>query len=162
MRLMQAKTPAIFQATFVADSFIAKNDVLAYDATNDKWNLYEVKGTNAVKENSEGHRDHIDDIAFQLSVLRRARVAVGRCFIIHLNKEYIRSGDIDLSALFVTDDVTEKIEARLPEIEEKMEVAQGYLSSEKETGRMRVCLQSTEEALYKPALESAHTYVFSP
>jgi hypothetical protein len=33
VRLMQAKTPTILQATFVAEGFIAKNDMLAYDPT---------------------------------------------------------------------------------------------------------------------------------
>jgi hypothetical protein len=132
VRLMQAKTATILQATFVVDGFIAKSDMLAYDATKDTWDLYEVKGTNAVKENSGGERNHIDDLAFQLSVLKRAGVAVGRCFIIHLNKKYIRFGDVDLKALFGTDDVTEKTEARLPEIEEQMAVARDYLASEKE------------------------------
>lgn len=132
VRLMQAKTATILQATFVVDGFIAKSDMLAYDAKNHAWDLYEVKGTNAVKENSGGARNHIDDLTFQLSVLKRAGVPTGRCFIIHLNKKYIRSGDIDLKALFVTDDVTEKIESRLPEIEKKMALAREYLASEKE------------------------------
>lgn len=130
--LMEKETSTIFQATFFVDGFIAKNDMLSYDSENTKWNLYEVKGTNAIKEDSAGNRDHIDDLAFQLSVLRRAGVQVGKCFIIHLNKEYVRNGDIDLKALFEIEDVTEKIEARLPEIEEKMKVAKEYLSSEKE------------------------------
>lgn len=132
LSLIDAKTPTIFQATFVVDGFIAKNDMLVYDKANDKWDLYEVKGTNSLKEEGAGSRDHIDDLAFQLSVLRRARVNVGRCFVIHLNKDYIRAGDIDLKALFAFDDVTEKIEARLPVIEEKMKVAKEFLTSEKE------------------------------
>jgi Domain of unknown function(DUF2779) len=132
LRLMQAKTMTIIQATFLVDGFIAKNDMLRYDATNDKWDLYEVKGVNSVKENSEESRDHINDLAFQFSVLKRAGVTIGHCFIIHLNKEYVRFGEIDLKALFPIDDVTDKIEARLPEIENKMKVAQEYLASEKE------------------------------
>ncbi len=131
-KFMVSKTPTIFQATFFVDGFIAKNDMLSFDASNDKWDLYEVKGTNSIKEDSAGNRDHIDDLAFQLSVLYRAGVGVGKCFIIHLNKEYIRIGDIDLKTLFEIEDVTEKIKARLPEIEEKMKVAREYLNSEKE------------------------------
>lgn len=128
----EAKTPTLFQATFLVDGFITKNDMLSYDASTGRWDLYEVKGTNAIKEDSAGDRDHIDDLAFQLSVLKRDSVNVGRCFIIHLNKEYIRSGDLDHKALFAIEDVTAKIEARLPEIEERMTVAKEYLNSEKE------------------------------
>lgn len=131
-KLLAAKTSTIFQATFFVEGFIVKNDMLSYDSTNDRWNLYEVKGTNAIKEDSAGNRDHIDDLAFQLSVLRRAGVAIGKCFLIHLNKEYVRIGDIDLKSLFEIEDVTEKIEARLLGIEEKMKVAKEYLNSDKE------------------------------
>ncbi len=138
--LMREKTATIFQATFLVDGFIAKNDMLVYDKVGDKWDLYEVKGTNSLKEEGAGSRDHIDDLAFQLSVLRRSNANVGRCFIIHLNKEYVRAGDIDLKALFVVDDVTDKIEARLPEIEEKMKVAKEYLTSEKEPPRGCECV----------------------
>lgn len=131
-RLMAAKSPTIFQATFLVDGFIAKNDMLSYDVEHDCWNLYEVKGTNSVKEDGAGNRDHIDDLAFQLRVLRRDGVKVGKCFLVHLNKEYIRNGDLDLNALFEMEDVTEKIEARLPDIEERMKVAGEYLNSDRE------------------------------
>src|SRR3989344_5951713 len=67
-RYMLSKIPAIFQATFVVDGFIAKNDVLAYEKKSEHWDLYEIKGTNSLKENGGG-RDHIDDLAFQASVL---------------------------------------------------------------------------------------------
>ena len=131
-KLMKAKTPTIFQATFLVDGFIAKTDMLVYDALNDKWDVCEVKGTNAVKENSGSTRDDIDDLAFQVSVLSRVGVVLGKNFLLHLNKEYIRSGDIDLTALFVKDDVTEKVAARRPAVESQMEVAQEYLATEKE------------------------------
>ena len=139
-RLMDAKTPALFQATFLVDGFLAKNDVLAYDAANDRWDVYEVKGTNAMKEESAGGRDHTDDVAFQVSVLRRAGVAVGRCFVIHLNKNYVRAGDIDLAALFEIEEVTEKIEARLPQIEQEMHAATAYVHAEQEPAGGCACV----------------------
>ncbi len=133
VRFMASKVPTIFQATFLVDNFIAKNDMLSYDTEQNLWNLYEVKGTNSLKEDSgEGGRDHIDDLAFQVAVLNRAKIPLGRYFVIHLNKEYVRLGDLDLNALFTIDDVTEKVAARLPEIEVQMALAQDYLNKEKE------------------------------
>ncbi len=130
--LVEAKTKVIFQATFVADGFIAKNDVLAYDVANDVWDLYEVKGTNSVKESSGSERDHIDDLAFQSCVLRKAGIAVGKCFVIHLNREYIRVGDIDLKNLFIIEDVTEKVSLVHETVEDRMNLAKEYLGSTKE------------------------------
>ena len=70
-----------------------------------------MKGTNALKEESAGGRDHTDDVAFQVSVLHRARVAVGRRFVIHLHKNYVRAATSISEALFEIEEVTVKIEA---------------------------------------------------
>ncbi len=113
-RFMSMKVPAIFQATFVEDGFLAKNDVLAYDKKSNKWNLYEVKGTNSLKENVS-ERDHIDDLTFQASVLKRAGVKVNKYFLVHLNKEYIKMGELDVEELFLKDDVTDKVLNKLEE-----------------------------------------------
>jgi hypothetical protein len=131
VRLMTAKVPSIFQATFIVDGFLARNDALVFDAASSCWDLYEVKGTNSIKENGPDH-DHIDDLAFQASVLKRAGIPIGKYFLVHLNKEYVRLGELDLNALFVKEDQTEKVLARLPKTEEQMEAAKEYLNSEKE------------------------------
>src|SRR3989344_7420791 len=52
VRLMTAEIHAIFQATFIVDDFIARNDALVFDSANNCWDLYEVKGTNSLKENN--------------------------------------------------------------------------------------------------------------
>jgi hypothetical protein len=130
-QFMTALSPAIFQATFVVDGFIAKNDVLAYNAETKVWDLYEIKGTNSLHEDG-GDRDHIDDIAFQASVLRRAKVPTGKYYILHLNKEYVRMGDLDIKQLFIVDDVTEKVDDRLPQVEEQMASALHHLTSDTE------------------------------
>lgn len=130
IRLMAEKNPAVFQSTFIEDGFIVRTDVLKYDSEHDCWDLYEIKATNSIKES--GERDHIIDITFQASVLRRARIPMGRYFHMRLNKEYVRAGDLDIQVLFEIEDVTERIMERLPEIEEKMEVARQYLNQENE------------------------------
>ena len=130
-RLMAAKTPTIFQSTFIVDGFMARNDMLEYNPETNKWDLCEVKGTNSLKEGS-GDRDHIEDVAFQVSVLNRAHIPVGRYFVIHLNKEYVRSGELDINKLLEKTDVTDKVIERLPEVEKQMEVALEYLNKETE------------------------------
>ena len=69
----------------------------------------EIKGTNSKKEGSED-RDHISDLTFQKLLLEFAGVAVGRTHIVHLNKEYVRAGSLDIKALFIIDDSTEQVE----------------------------------------------------
>jgi hypothetical protein len=130
-RLMLSEVPAIFQGTFVVDGFITKVDVLGYDREHKRWDIYEIKGTNSIKEEG-ADRSHIDDLAFQASVLHRAAVAVGRYFLIHLNKEYVRAGELDIGEMFLVDDMGEKITARLPQVDEQMNAARALLTSGRE------------------------------
>lgn len=147
VRLMATQTSAIFQATFIVDGFIARNDVLKWNEVTGVWDLYEVKATNSLKEGG-GERDHIKDVAFQVSVLKRAHVPLGRYFVIHLNKEYVRYGELDINALFSFEDVTDKVTEIFPETEVQMSIAREYLHKEKEpeggcdcvyVGRKRHC-----------------------
>jgi hypothetical protein len=126
-RLMLSNVPAIFQATFVADGFIAKCDVLVPGADAGTWDMYEIKGTNSKKEGSED-RDHISDLTFQRLVLERAGYKVARTFIVHLNKEYVRQGALDVEALFIKDDSTELVQEKRAEIEGGMAAAGEYLN----------------------------------
>ncbi|MFZ2522834.1 MAG: DUF2779 domain-containing protein [Minisyncoccia bacterium] len=139
IRLMASKIPSIFQATFITDGFIARNDVLSHNPESGAWDLLEIKGTNSLKENS-AERDHINDVAFQVSVLNRAGIKLGRYFVVHLNKEYVRNGDLDIQDLFIKEDITEKVLEKLPEIENKMKVAHEYLSQEKEPSGSCECV----------------------
>ena len=147
VRFMTAKMSSIFQATFIVDGFIARNDALVWDTENSVWDLYEIKGTNSLKESGVDH-NHIDDLTFQASVLKRANITVGRYFLVHLNKDYVRLGMINTEKLFLVEEQTEKVLAELPRIEEQMETAKEYLTNKKEpaggceciyNGRSRHC-----------------------
>lgn len=137
--LMEERTPCIFQATFIEDGFIARNDALVWDAENTCWNLYEIKGTNSLKEGGNDH-NHIDDLTFQASVLSRADVPVGKYFLVHLNKEYVRFGALNTKELFLIEDQTEAVLENLPNIEEKMKTAKEYLNSKKEPAGSCECI----------------------
>lgn len=141
VRFMTAKIPAIFQATFIVDGFIARNDALVWDPQNSCWDLYEIKGTNSLKEGGTDH-NHIDDLTFQASVLNRAGIAVGRYFLVHLNKDYVRLGVLNTKALFLVEEQTEKVLAELARIKEQMETAKQYLSNKKEPAGGCECIYS--------------------
>lgn len=130
--LIELKTPYIFQATFIVDGFITRNDVLAYNSSNDSWDIYEIKGTNSLKDSERKERNHIDDLAFQTAVLKRTNIKVGSSFLIHLNKEYTRASDLDIKALFTIEDITEKILEKLESVNQQMEAAKEYLNRKEE------------------------------
>ena len=146
-RLLADGVDAIFQATFLADGFFAKCDVLKRGATPGTWDLFEIKGTNSKKEGSED-RDHISDLTFQKHVLELAGVTVGRAYIVHLNKEYVRAGDLDLRALFTVSDSTEQVDELSAGLLQEMHAAKVYLNKKDEpnigcdchlSGRSRHC-----------------------
>jgi hypothetical protein len=130
-KLLTGKVPAIFQATFITEGFLARSDVLKYDAASDSWYLYEIKGTSSVHE-SGGNRNHLDDLAFQQSVLMRAGVKVTKTFVVHLNGDYVRQGELSIDQLFTTEEVTDKVLARLAIVEIQMETALDYLAKNEE------------------------------
>lgn len=85
----------IYEATFIFDNTLVAVDILAKE--NGEWNLYEVKSTNSVKT------QHIIDVAVQYYVIKGSGLPIKNAHVMHLNKEYIRRGDIDIHQLFVTD-----------------------------------------------------------
>ncbi|OGC94348.1 hypothetical protein A2389_01145 [Candidatus Adlerbacteria bacterium RIFOXYB1_FULL_48_10] len=68
---------------------------------------------------------------------------LGKCYLVHLNKEYIRAGELDTEALFTVDDVTDAVEGRIPEIEPKMAAAMEYLNRESEPSGGCDCVYAT-------------------
>lgn len=138
--MMEARTPVIFQATFIVDDFIARNDMLVYDAINDSWDLYEVKSSSAGTVEGRKEQDQVTDIAFQAVVMKRSGIKVGKYFLIRLNKEYIREGELNYSELFKIDDETEKVIARMETIEPLMDGAREYLARTEEPGGPCDCL----------------------
>ncbi len=104
--IKQQKT--IFQATFeTEEGLFAKIDVLEFDKKSEKWNLYEVKSGSSIK--TDLFHNHIKDIAFQKIVLEKSGIEVGKSFIVHLNGDYVKVGELDLNKLFVLNEVSDGI-----------------------------------------------------
>lgn len=121
-KYVEQKKAAIFQSTFIKDNFLVRNDVLEYDKDSDCWNLYEVKGTNNLNENND-QIDHVEDATFQYVVLRDLGVKLGKVYIIHLNKDYVRGDEIKVKDLFVKEDISAEVLERLETTKEKMNKA---------------------------------------
>jgi hypothetical protein len=129
------KGPTIFQPIFVKDGFIAAVDVLKYDPENDGFQIYEIKASNEVDE-----KVHLYDLAFQVALLRKCGIKITGINLLHLNKEYVRSGELDIIKLFSIDDVGEAIENMLSVVSDEMDIALGYLSAEKEPNSPCCCV----------------------
>ena len=95
----------LFEPAFRYRSAFVRVDILA-PIEGGAWDLIEVKSSGAAKE------VYLDDIAFQYVVCAGAGIPVRRCFVMHMNMAYVRSGELDIAKLFMLTDVTEEVHRR--------------------------------------------------
>jgi hypothetical protein len=107
------KRKPIFEAGFLADGLFARADILVPDKEGE-WNILEVKSSTEVKE------EHIPDVSFQKYCYEKSGIKVGKCFLVLINKEYVRRGALDVKQLFLTEDITEYVDQTLVDIEARI------------------------------------------
>ena len=85
------------------------------------------------KVNKKKELQYEYDIAFQSSVLDMCGVIINEKYLIRLNKEYVKLGDLDFTEnqLFIKENKTEAINKLMPVAQGEMEQAHAYLSSQK-------------------------------
>lgn len=91
-------------------------------------NLYEVKSSSGIKTDLQ--HNHIKDITFQVVVAEKAGVKVDKAFIIHINKEYVREGEINPFGLLEVEDVTDKVNEEKEQVELMMNEALNLMNKE--------------------------------
>lgn len=98
----------ICEASFLYEGNYCAVDIL--HKTPGGWTIYEVKSVTYPDEKDPKKIDkYIPDIAYQKWVLTQCGVKVTGTYLVCLNKEYVRHGDLDISELFIKVDMEEKI-----------------------------------------------------
>ena len=92
----------LFEAAFSGNRLYCRVDILNPSA-GESWDIVEVKSTNDVKD------EQLYDVSFQRHCCQLNGIKINHCHIMHLNREYVKQGDIDLRQLFVTEDVTDRL-----------------------------------------------------
>lgn len=109
----------IYEAAFLEDGVFCAVDIL--QKVRGGWALVEVKSTTRVKPG------HLMDVALQAHVLRRAGLELKRVELMHLDRECRHPA---LDQLFVRRDLTDEVEAVVPEIPALIEEQQRVLAGE--------------------------------
>jgi hypothetical protein len=117
---LQHRQP-LFEATFASDRASARIDILVPVGV-ERWDLYEVKSSTTAKA------VYVNDIAFQVRVLRDAGINVRRAILVYVNNGYVRRGDVDVDGLFVRQDVTDEVDALLAEVEDNVDRMQEVIA----------------------------------
>jgi hypothetical protein len=103
----------IYEAGFLIDNLFSRGDILLPVGT-EEWDIIEVKSASKVKDLN------IHDMSFQKYVYEKAGLKIRNCILMHLNFEYVRSGEIEIEELFVQADITEKVEEFSNGIEQRV------------------------------------------
>lgn len=106
--LINSGARTIYEATFAFDGALAMADILHKGV--DGWELYEVKSSTAVKD------VHINDLTFQYCLLRGSGLNISKSCLIHLNREYVRSVELEVSKLFTVVDLTSDVQNNLEHV----------------------------------------------
>ena len=93
----------IYEAGFMKGGLFSRGDVLV-PVGSDEWDVIEVKSATKVKD------INLHDVSFQRYVYEKAGLKIRNCYLMHLNSEYVRDGNIEVEELFVQTDITEKVE----------------------------------------------------
>ncbi|PLY00585.1 MAG: DUF2779 domain-containing protein [Desulfuromonas sp.] len=116
--LIEAGVDVIYEASFVYDGIFVKVDILVRDG--DAWQIHEVKMSTSVKE------VNLNDVAIQFYVLGQSGLLISGAYLVYINNQYVRLGEIDVKQLFAGEDVLEETvmrQAGLPELIDELRTA---------------------------------------
>jgi len=100
----------VWQKSFSDQHYTLRSDALVYKPKSDSYDLYEIKSGTSIK------RENYYDVAYQYLIISKKH-KIDRLFLLHLNKNYIRKGKLDIEQLFVAEDITEKVLEKIEEVE---------------------------------------------
>ncbi len=105
---------ALFEPGFYVDGYFSRLDIIN-PVDDGTWDIYEVKGSASVKD------INIHDVSFQRHCARLAGLDIRQCFIVHINNQYVKNGDIDVRQLFTVEDITERVAEVAGGVEDRSE-----------------------------------------
>ena len=109
---LSQRTP-LFEAGFTHNGGFARVDILN-PVGKSEWDIIEVKSTTKLKD------VHLHDLAFQAYVLTGAGIQVRKCWLAHINPDFVRRGDIDPQQFFTLKDVTKEASELSRAVEESL------------------------------------------
>ena len=120
--------PYEYQTTIESqDGLLARADLIER-LDDGQIDLFEVKASTSVKVSSD--TNHVVDAAFQTLVAERSGASVRKAFIVHVNGDYVREGDVDPRGLLRIVEVTEEVRALRPKLEAEVVKALALVSEE--------------------------------
>ena len=114
----------ICEAAFVYQHCYCAVDIL--HRTEQGYDIYEVKASTSLEE------EYIVECAYQKWVVENAGIHVGKVFVVYINNQYVRNGEVDLHQLLKIQEVTDFLSPYLVSMDEKVKKAIQYISKKEE------------------------------
>ncbi len=130
--LMAAGVENICEAAFIYQGNYCAVDIL--HKTNDGYAIYEVKSSSFPEFNGKAAKldKYLPDIAYQKWVLLQCGIQIAGTYLVCLNSDYVREGELDMNRLFVITDMSERIEAAFQQVEINQQSALSIANNDEE------------------------------
>ncbi len=111
-RELLKKRKPLFEAGFIHQNgkCYARADILVPVEKNE-WDIIEVKSATEVKE------EYLQDISFQKYCYESAGLKIRNCFVLHINNQYVRQGEIEAKEFFVQAPVNDEVDEEIKNVE---------------------------------------------
>ena len=107
---------------------------------------------------------NIHDLSFQKYICQGNNLKIKNCYLLHINREYIRNGELNLQELFVKKDLSLEVDNELLLVKERIERIFDFISSEEipEAGILvpKIIKKSSHDCFVEKCLELPPNNVF--
>ena len=97
-----AQRKPLFEPGFYQDNLFSRLDILN-TAGEDAWDIVEVKSSTSVKD------VNLHDVSFQQRCCQKAGLKINRCFLVVVNNQYAKHGEINPAEYFAFNDITDQV-----------------------------------------------------
>ncbi len=118
-------TTLTFEATLTDGNYESRIDALVHNTVNNTYDLYEIKSSTTI------HTEHKYDVTFQYLV-GKATLPINKVYLVRVNSDYQRAGEIDINELFIVEDMTDHIAKKEDEVYQLRSEAWGVMRLEQE------------------------------
>lgn len=119
------KDVVITEASFNYKNNFCSVDILKKE--NNKYEIYEIKSSTELKD------IYINDASYQYYVLTSLGLKVEKIFLVHINSNYVRIGDLDLDELFIKQDITKEVKSLQDKVKTNIKEINEYVENKEQT-----------------------------
>ncbi|MBU1198677.1 MAG: DUF2779 domain-containing protein [Nanoarchaeota archaeon] len=121
--LLSERKP-LFEPGFEYNNAYSRIDILD-PVDKNHWDIIEVKSSTKLDA------VYVYDVAFQKYCCEGSGLKIRKCFLMQINNQYVKQGDIEPDKLFVTHDISDLVNERIKTVEEELKLMFEVISLEK-------------------------------